>query len=213
MWPRFVLTLAAIFMAMPASAKTYCCTDDNGRLLCADVLPLQCLRRPYQELNSQGVVSKQHEAPLTAEQKAKRDAELARKKAEERKAADEDRRDRALLASYNGVKDIDAKRDRTLADAESNLRTVQERYDRAVVRKEELRKESAFFVKQPMPEPLKAKIRENEADLANHQAGIETRKKEITDIAARFEEERQRYLKLSAKRRSTGVDDPPALTR
>jgi hypothetical protein len=204
-----VVTLAALWTTMPASATTYCCSDDSGRRLCGDILPPQCLRRPYQELNSQGVLSKQHEAPLTGEQKAQRDAEAARKKTEERKAAEEDRRNRALLASYASAKDIDAKRDRIIADVKISLRTAQKQYDGAVARREELRREAEFFVKQPVPEVLKARIRQNEADLASHQATIESRNQEIDEISARFEEEKQRYLNLSAKRQGAATDEPP----
>jgi hypothetical protein len=154
-------------------------------------------------------VLKQHSAPLTAEQKAQRDAELAQKKAEERKAADEDRRNRALLASYASIKDIDAKRDRNLHEAESVLHNVQERYDAALERRAELRKDADFYVKQPMPDVLKAKIRENEADISGHQAAIEERKKDIAEITGRFEEERQRYLKLSTQRQGATAAEPP----
>jgi hypothetical protein len=207
-WHRLMFACAALVAAPPTMATTYCCTDDNGHRLCGDVLPLQCLKRPYQELGSQGTVMKQHEAPLTAEQKAQRDAEQARRRAEERKASEEDRRNRALLASYASVKDIDAKRDRAIADAEIGLRGVQDRYTAALARREELRKDSEFYVKQPMPAALKAKIAENETDIATHQTAIAARKAEITDIANRFEEEKQRYLKLSAKRQGAIVDEP-----
>jgi len=200
---RWTLLLAISAFVLPASATTFCCVGSDGRRICGDVMPAQCLTRAFQEYGSQGTLVKQHEAPLTPEQRAVREAETARKRAEERRIADEERRDRALLASYASVKDIELKRDRTIAEAESQLRTVQDRYDKAVARRGELAKETEFYTKKPVPESLKTQIRDNEADVAGFQATIEARKKDVADIAARFDEEQRHYLHLLDKYKTT----------
>ncbi|HZV54926.1 MAG TPA: hypothetical protein VFF82_08300 [Rhodocyclaceae bacterium] len=191
------MLLALAGATLPAVARTYCCTDDGGRRVCGDVVLPQCLKRPYQEFNAQGVVARQHEGPLTAEQRAQRDAELARKKEEERRAADEERLNRALLASYSSARDIDAKRDRMLAEANTGLKLLQERYDVALARKQKFLAEAELFQKRPMPEALKLNMRDNQAELASLQATLDDRRREIAAIQTRFDDEKRRYLRVS----------------
>lgn len=191
-----LLLLALLGMASPVGAKTYCCNDDNGRRLCGDILPSLCAKRSYQEYNSQGVMYRQHEAPLTAEQRAQRELELARKKEADNLAAEEDRRNRALLASYTTVADIDAKRARTVAESIKRLQEMQSRYDAALVQKQALAKEAEFFQKRPMPPALKSSVRENDSELNHLKSDIEAKKQEIAEVQARFDDEKRRFLKL-----------------
>jgi hypothetical protein len=207
-----VLLAMGASVALPAGARTYCCTDDNGRRVCGDILPAQCQKRAYQEFNAQGVLTKRHEGPMTAEQRAQRDAEAARRKAEEQRAADDERRNRAMMASYTSTADIDAKRDRMLDDASAGLKLSQERYDAAVARQKNLQQEAEFYRKKPMPDALKANIRDNEAELAAHQTAVTERKKDIEAIRARFEEERKRYLSLGGRQGTAAIQGSKAST-
>jgi hypothetical protein len=195
--PRHLLVLLALGgLALPAGARTYCCNDDGGRRLCGDILPPQCATRAYQEYNAMGVMYRQHEAPLTAEQRARREAELARQKEAAREAAEEDRRNRALLASYPSVQDIDIKRARTLEEFSKSLREMRSRQEAALLRQQELAREAEFFQKRPMPDALKSSMRDNAAELLRLQADIETKNKEIAEVEARFDAEKKRYLSL-----------------
>lgn len=194
---RLLLLAALAGLTLPVCAVTFCCNDDGGRRLCGDILPAQCAKRVHQEYNSLGVMIRQHDAPLTAEQRAQQRAELIRKKEAERLAAEEDRRNRALLASYPSVADIDAKRERNIEEAGKGLHELQLRVTAAQQRKEELAREAEFFQKRPMPADLKTGIRDNTAELAGLQADVATKKKEIAEIQARFDEEKKRYLSLS----------------
>lgn len=196
---RLLATILLGAAVQGASATTYCCQSD-GRRVCGDILPQECVSRAYQEIGRYGNVVKQHEAPLTPEQRAVREAELARKQAEERRVAEEERGRRALLASYSSVKDIDAKRERMVAEAEHQLKATQARYDNAVARRDDLARELEFYAKKPPPEDLAASVRDNEAEIMALQAAIELRRKDIADVAARYDEERKRYLEAVAKR-------------
>ena len=196
---RLLAPLLLLAVAHVASATTYCCQSD-GRRVCGDILPQECLNRAYQEIGRYGNVVKQHEAPLTPEQRAVREVELARKQAEERRIAEEERGRRALLASYSSVKDIDAKRERMVADAENQLKATQVRYDNAVARRDELARELEFYAKKQPPEDLAASVRDNEAEIMALQAAVELRRKDIADVAARYDEEKKRYLDALAKR-------------
>lgn len=202
------LLFALALSALPASARVYCCTDEHGRRVCGDILPAQCQKRAYNEFNQQGVLKKKYEAPLTPEQRAQRDAELARKKAEEHAAAEQARLDRAMLASYTSVADIDAKRNRTVAGAQADIKTAQERLEAAQTRREKLLKSAERYGDKPMPEALRANLRDSEAELVARQATLAEKKAELVAIEERFDHDRRRFLELSGKH--PGTDAAPA---
>jgi hypothetical protein len=196
-WRRPLIVIAVTIAATSAQAKTYCCSDDHGRRVCGDILPEQCQKRSYSEFNAQGVVRKQYEAPLTPEQRAQRDAEIARKKAKEKQAAEDVRRDRVLVASYSTIADLDAKRERVLIGANANLKAAQERLEAAEAQRQKLTERAAAIRDRPIHPILKAKIGDNEAELVASQAELAAKKKEIIDIQASFDEDRRRYLTLT----------------
>jgi hypothetical protein len=198
---RTVLALALALAAVPASARIYCCTDGNGRRVCGDILPAQCQARAYNELNAQGVIKQKYDAPLTPEQRVQRDAELAKKRAAEQAAAEQARRDKAMLASYNSVADIDVKRTRTVTAAQADIKAAEERLEAAQVRLDKLRKSADRYYREnkPVPESLQANLRDSETDLAARQKAMELKKKELATIQEHFEHDRQRFMELTGK--------------
>lgn len=208
-WTSALFLALGATLALPAGAVTYCCTDDNGRRVCGDIVPVQCQKRAYQEFNAQGVLTRQHEGPMTAEQRARRDAETAHRKVEEEKAAEAQRRDRALMVSYTSAADIDAKRDRMIEEVQASLELAQERLGTALARQTTLQREAEFYRKKPMPDTLKASLRENDIELAAQQATVEDRRKDIEAIRARFDDEKKRYLSLGGRPAPNSVKTKP----
>ena len=194
------LAAAAMAFALPAGARTYCCNDETGRKVCGDILPVECQKRAYQEFDGRGALVRRYEGPVTAEERNRREAEQARKKEEERQAMELERSNRALRASYASAGDIDAKRDRLLAEADESLKLAQERFDAALAHKQKLDVEAEFFQKKPMPESLKSDIRENQEELARLQAMLDDKKRDMAAIGARFDDEKKRYLGLGGRR-------------
>jgi hypothetical protein len=208
---RYLLPLALALAATTGQARIYCCNDDHGRRVCGDILPAQCQKRAYDELNSQGVLKQTHSAPLTAEQRAQRDAELARKKLAEREAAEQAQRDRALLSSYTSVTDIDAKRERTLVGAHADIKNAEERLDAAQTRYERLLNSAARYSNngKPMPETLKNNLSDSKDDLAARQAALKEKQEELAAIKAHFDHDRRRFLELTGKLRAETAPASP----
>ena len=80
-----LLLFSSALLAQGAAAQTriFCCDDANGRKVCGDFLPPACQGRAYEERDNRGFVSKKVEAPLTAEQqarRARREAQLQKQK-------------------------------------------------------------------------------------------------------------------------------------
>lgn len=207
-----LLLLVAAMLPLPATAqgrKTYCCTDANGRQACSDVLPQQCYGRAYREINAQGVTIRRVDAPLTAEQRAARDAEARKAKEEEARRMEQDRRNRALLATYTSEQDIDLTRDRAVADIRKSIKATQEKQAELAKQKQKLDAEAEFYRKSPMPPQLQAQIRDNDTEMKVHQAAIDDRHKEIEAVKARYESEKLRYRELSQKK-ADGKPGPSA---
>lgn len=207
-----LLLLVAAMLPLPATAqgrKTYCCTDANGRQACSDVLPQQCYGRAYREINAQGVTIRRVDAPPTAEQRAARDAEARKAKEEEARRMEQDRRNRALLATYTSEQDIDLTRDRAVADIRKSIKATQEKQAELAKQKQKLDAEAEFYRKSPMPPQLQAQIRDNDTEMKVHQAAIDDRHKEIEAVKARYESEKLRYRELTQKK-TVGKPEPAA---
>jgi len=205
---RPALRLLAVLIAgiaLPAAAKTYCCTDKTGHRVCGDTLPEQCENVAYREVGEKGV--RNVAAPLTAEQRAQRDAEAARKKEQERVVGEQRRKDQALLNTYGNEKDIDILRDRAVADMEMAGKQTQEKYDAALKRKQTLGRELEFYAKKPIPNSLKSQIQENEIEIQAHKKAIEDKNRNIEATRAKFEGDRMRYRELTG----TKAPDPARL--
>lgn len=191
----FAVLSIGVGLSLPAAARTFCCTDKAGHKICGDTLPIECEDRAYKEFGKGGVRSV--EAPLTAEQKTQRDADAAKKKEEERIAAEQRRKDRALLNTYGSEKDIDLMRDRALSDLQATGKQAQDKYDAAMKRKRKLDQELEFYKKKPVPANLKSQIKENETEIAAQQKALDDRQKEVDAVKARFEDDRKRYRELT----------------
>lgn len=186
--------------ASAQQARIFCCDDAKGRRVCGDFVPAECADRAYEERDGAGRVSKKYEAPLTAEQKTRRAAELARAEEEKRKVQEERRRALALVSNYASVEEIDKARDKALAAVEKNLKQAQARLDEATAKKKKLDTEKDFYKKKPLPDQLKTLIRDNDSELRSQQAAVAERSKELEDVRARFAAEKKTYIELTGKK-------------
>jgi hypothetical protein len=178
------------------AAKSYCCLTADGHPVCGDLLPKECYGRPYREISERGIVLRQIEAPLTAEQKAKHEAELKQQKEEQRIANEKRRQAQMLFNIYASERDIDFIRDRTLADLDNVRQQALARYQDALKQQKQLANEAEFYKKKPMPRDLKAEIQANEAELQTQLAIIQGKQKEMEAAQAKFDRDKKRYLEL-----------------
>lgn len=207
-----LLLVSSTLLAQGAAAqmRIYCCDDAAGRKVCGDFLPAACQGRAYEERDNRGFVSKTVEAPLTAEQQARRDAEAARKEADARKAAEERRRTLALLATYSSEKNIDSVRDRNLAEIDKTIVEAQKRLEEARKKKQKLDSDKEFYKGKPLPDSVKSQIRDNDKEIEAHQATIAAKTKEKDEVRNRFADEKKRYLELTGKKPTESSPAAPA---
>ncbi len=201
---------ALLAQSAAAQARIFCCQDDKGTKVCGDFLPPVCQGRAYEERDGKGFIAKQVEAPLTPEQLARREAENAKKAEEAKKAAEERRRNLALLATYSSEKDILSARDRALAEVEKNQKQSQARLDEANKKKKKIDADREFYKGKPLPEDVKAQVRDNEKEIVAQTAAVAAKVKEAAEVRARFEDERKRYLELTGKKSTDAAAAAPA---
>jgi hypothetical protein len=186
--------------SLPATAQSivYCCTDANGRKVCADFLPPECQKRAYEERDEKGYIVKKVDAPLTPAQQAQRDAEAAKKAALELIKLEEQRRNSALLATYANEKDIDNARDRELADFEKLVVQAEKAVVEAQKRQAKVAKEQEFYKGKALPKQLKEQLDSAARDIAAKQQAVEGRKSEKIKLAAKYDDEKRRFIELKA---------------
>ena len=182
---------------LAAQANTFCC-EANNKTYCDDGVPAACYGKAYRQLNNSGVVIKHYAAPLTPAQLAQKEAELARQRAEEEKRAEQERQDRKLVSMYATLTDMDIGHERQLADMRKSQQQIEKKLAEAEKKKKQLTNEVEFYKKDKLPAELKAQVDSNEKDIETQKQAIKAKGQEIDAAKARFDEERQRYLNLTA---------------
>jgi hypothetical protein len=182
-------------ISLPAVARITCC-DIDGKRVCGDPPPPQCLTKA-KTIFGKGGVAKEVEAPLTAEQRVARQAAAARQAEEEKKAIEQARRDRALLDSYSNSQEIDLARDRAVAEIEKNAEQARNRLETALKRQQKLEQEQEFYRNKPVPAGLQAQVRDNASEISAQEKALQEKDDGIAAIKARFEADKARYQQIS----------------
>jgi len=191
------LLLALASAPAPAQQRMFKCKDAQGKTYYTQTPPAECQGKEVDEMSRQGRVVKKGEAPLTPEQIAAREAEDKRKKDEELAAKEEKRKNQALLNTYSSEKDIEDSRERALKQAELAAKDLEKRIAETQKRAKNLASEKEFYAKKPMPKKLEDDIKNNEMDLKVQLDAQAAKKKEVSDINAKYDEDKRRYLELT----------------
>lgn len=180
---RAVLALALAALPLAALAQSYRCVGTDGKKYYGSSVPPQCTGQPVEQLNNQGVVVKRIDAQVSADERAKKDADDADRKKRETLTKEQNRKDSALLASYTSEKDIEIARGRAL---EGNLGSVKELEGKIAALK---KRRSA-----PNED-----VKGIDIDLKAQEGLLASKKKDIDTINAKYDEDRKRYIEISKR--------------
>lgn len=201
---RIRIAAIAVFFLLPLVAgaqqrTSYSWVDDEGIVHYGDSVPPEYADKPKDVINEHGVTvdhirGKKTTEDIEAEHAA---AELALQKELQNRA------DRALLATYQNVDEIEMHRDRRIELFQAQSR-VTELYLRNLDRRlAQLKEESARFrpyssdPSAEMIDPLLIKeIKETEATIVRHQKNLQKYQHDERDIAERFEGDIHRFKSL-----------------
>ncbi|MFT4170974.1 MAG: hypothetical protein QM639_00335 [Rhodocyclaceae bacterium] len=200
--PIVALLLASPWASAQANTpagRVYCCADAAGRRICGDTLPAACYDRAYREVSPGGRVLRDVEAPLTPEQRARRDQEIRVQRERAARDAEANRRDQVLLDSYANVGELDARRDRELANMEADLQRNRTRETELL--NQRVRLEKLVPAKGAVPREISEDLGNNAAEVAATRTVIESKQRDIDLARARFDADRKRFLELTAQDR------------
>jgi hypothetical protein len=197
------IALTALLLAAPlaAQAQSYRCVGKDGKKYYGSTIPRPCIGQPVEQLNPQGLVIKRIDPEGEEKEREAREAEAAKKRADEIAAREASRRNRALLATYTSVKDIDDARQRALADNQKTVREVEDRMAQIRKRQAGYEKELEFYKgKNKPPAKLLEDIESAQTDLRYQEELKASKQKEVDGINAKYDEDKRRYLELTGKR-------------
>jgi len=198
---RTMLFLCSTVLALaPAAAqeRMYKCVDARGKVYYTQVPPPECLGRDTQELNKSGTLIRKNPAALSPAQAQAREAERKKKIEDEERSKEERRKNLALLNTYSSEKDIEDARTRALKEAQGAIEDTERVIAGAKKRRQELETEKEFYVKKPMPFKLKQEITNNEIEIKNQTSLLDAKRKEISTINAKYDEDKRRYVELTS---------------
>jgi len=187
------------------ASTSYCCADASGRRTCGDILPAVCYDRAYTVMSG-GRAVREVEAPLTPEQRAKKDAELRAERDRAAREAEARRRDQVLLESYSSIAELDRRRDRDVGNIEGELRGARAR------EADLLAQQAALFKRKPasgnVPRDVAEGLVSAESELEAVRSVILSKQRDLDQLRARFDADHTRYLQLSGQGGGTSAASP-----
>jgi Domain of unknown function (DUF4124) len=201
----FLLSFAVLAPAFaqqpPVPQRLYKCKDAAGRVYYTQVPPRECLGRDTEELNKSGVVVKQSGRAATPAEIQASEADKKKKAEQAEKEKEERRKNTALLNTYSSEKDIEDARQRTLKEAQTAIEDTQKHITGLQQHQKDLDAEKEFYTKKPLPPKLKQDISNTSIELRNQTNLLEVKKNEIDQINAKYDEDKRRYVELTASKK------------
>ena len=161
--------------------------DEKGATHYGDTIPAQYANK-NSVINAQGVVIQRSDAKSQG-------AEISPEVLEQQ------RKDRALLASFTTEQEIDLARDRHLQMDEITLQGLQQRRVGAVKQLESNKKFADGFKQRnkPIPEDLNQDIKDNQGEIGRIDIQIQQQQDLMSATRKRFDTDKQRFTELKAR--------------
>ena len=191
--------LAAPGTASEASAAgIYSCTDDKGRKLTSDRPIPECNGREQRVLNRDGSLRSVKPPPLTADERAEREA--AERRQTQQKSAQNDavRRDRNLVSRYPDEPSHRRAREAALDTVRAAIKATERRVADLAAERKPLMDEAEFYKGKALPVRLKQRIDANDAALDAQKSSAQNQAIEVDRISAIYNAELARLQRLWA---------------
>lgn len=186
-------SLAALLSgsAIAQTGSIYTCVNAQGRKITSDRPITECLDRNQQEMTSTGTVKRTIGPTLTARERAlqeEKDKQAAELRAN---AAEEKRRDRALLLRYPSRQVHDQERQLALAQVDEVTKAATNRTRELAGQRRLIEQDLEFYKKDiaKAPAALKRRLDENDTAVAVQQRFIVDQDSEKQRVNTRFDEE------------------------
>ena len=171
--------------------------DDKGKVHYGDTIPPEYAKQGNAQLDKRRGGEKTN-AALTPEQIKARDEAEAKEKADKAAAAEQQRRDKALLATYTDFKEIDLALQRNLGQVDVQIKSNELRIKSIQGRLDGLKKQKAGFVQRekPVPPDINSDIKKTEEEMGRFRGNITNLEKEKESMRSRFGADKVRFREL-----------------
>ena len=182
----------------PVISGVYTCVDAKGRKLTSDRPIPECTDREQKVLNPSGTVKTKVGPTLTALEKAEQEQKEKRALEEQGRAAEEKRRDRALLTRYPTKAVHDQERAEALAQIAVVVKAASNRLDELARQRVSIDEEMEFYKKDPTKAPayVRRQLEENIQSQAVQKRFIAEQEAESRRVNLRFDDELVRLRQL-----------------
>jgi hypothetical protein len=199
---RHITLVLAALLAAPAltaqAAKLYKWVDENGQVRYGDSIPPQYARKSNETLNRQGIVVNRKAAAKTPEQIAEQERIKAARLEQQKIRREKLRQDRILLDTFSNEDEMVMTRDGKIEAIEAVIRVTRGRNENIRQRLTTLKQRAANLERagKPVPDALKAEIREARQQMAHNGRYIKNRRQQQQQIRKRFARDIERFRKL-----------------
>jgi hypothetical protein len=190
--------MCAAALAQSSSVLIYTCTTADGKRLSADRPIPECVAREQRLLNRDGSLRAVVSPPLTASERADREAVERQAALEKRAKAEAARRDRNLLARYADEAAHRKARQAALATVNDGLKASDLRLSELAEDRKKLLGEAEFYKGKALPAKLQQQLDSNEAASVAQRQLVETQQAEVSRINRLYDTELDRLRKLRA---------------
>lgn len=193
-----LVILFGLIFSGGAYAKMYKWVDSKGKTHYGDTIPPEYANQGNVQLDKGGQVVKKTDAALTPAQIQARDDAEAKAKQEKIDQMEVQRRDKALLATYTELKEIDASLQRNLGQLDVQIKSNELRIKSVQGRLDSLKQQQAGFVqrKQPVPPDVANAVKSGEAEIAHLRDNIAKLDQEKIAKRQRFATDKARFREL-----------------
>jgi len=213
-----LLLASMLAAALPAAAadkpgvRIKKCQDAQGRWHYGDDASDACAHSKVIELDTRGIERREIAAPLTAAELKAREQNRAEEEKQQKLAEEQKRHDQQLLATYAIEDDIILTRDRKLSEINGQIRASQDTLDslrKSFSRVQAQAADEQRTGKAVSPQTAKT-IANNEAQIAKHEAYIQSLKKEQDTVRTQFQADLERFRELKGKPAAPVASSAPA---
>ena len=201
------LLFLLVALAASDALAAFRCVDEKGITHIGDTPPAACSKVPMFEISRSGSVLRKIDPTPSAEEVKLREAEAADRKEREKAAAEQRRKDMALLSTYSTPAEFDMARERNIEPVQGRIKSAQERIAAVEKRAQELADEMEFYKAGKSKAAKKQEVREVPSQLsADHDRvmaekaaltkGISGYEREIVEIQRKFDADKRRWVEL-----------------
>ncbi len=196
-----LLTLALCLPVAGMSAVTgptiKKCKDATGRWHYGDTAAEECAKSKITVMTDEGTTKKVIAAPPTAQELKEREARKEIEEAEHQKAADREKKDALLLATYGVEDDITYIRDRKIALIESSIKASEETLKSLRAALTRMEAQAADEEKSGKADPSTARnIEQTRKQIARHESVVADKRGEQEALRKQYAAELERYREL-----------------